>query len=80
MNPSPSSLSRRGFLTTTATLGAAVGVGNAQQTTQRTTTMGTATSSEDAPKPAWTFPESIETPRTSGRFGSPILLPWKTVF
>ncbi|WP_231185593.1 PQQ-binding-like beta-propeller repeat protein [Haladaptatus sp. DYF46] len=60
MNPSPSSLSRRGFLTTTATLSATVGIGNAQRTTRRTTTMGTSTSSEGAPKPAWTFPESME--------------------
>ncbi|WP_423743861.1 PQQ-binding-like beta-propeller repeat protein (plasmid) [Haladaptatus sp. SPP-AMP-3] len=55
MNPSPSSLSRRGFLTTTGTLGAAVGVGGAT-----TTTTGTTTFSDDAPKPAWTIPESPE--------------------
>ncbi|WP_139135978.1 twin-arginine translocation signal domain-containing protein, partial [Haladaptatus sp. W1] len=55
MNPSPSSLSRRGFLTTTGTLGATVGVGGAT-----TTTTGTTAFSDDAPKPAWTVPESPE--------------------
>ncbi|MGA9401168.1 PQQ-binding-like beta-propeller repeat protein, partial [Haladaptatus sp.] len=55
MNPSPSSLSRRGFLATAGTLGTTVGLGSAQSTT---TTIGTTTSSKDAPKPDWTFPES----------------------
>ncbi|MCO8242827.1 MULTISPECIES: PQQ-binding-like beta-propeller repeat protein [unclassified Haladaptatus] len=55
MNPSPSSLSRRGFLATAGTLGTAVGLGDAQTTT---TTIGTTTSSKDAPKPDWTFPEN----------------------
>jgi outer membrane protein assembly factor BamB len=74
MNPSPSSLSRRGFLTTAGTLGAAAGIGRgAAQTTRRTTTMGTATSSEDAPKPAWTFPESVgNSSDESPRFVYPI--------
>ncbi|WP_049969494.1 outer membrane protein assembly factor BamB family protein [Haladaptatus cibarius] len=47
MNPSPSSLSRRGFLTAYGTVGMATAVGNAQTTTT--------TSEESQREPDWTF-------------------------
>ncbi len=49
MNSPPSSLSRRGFLTTSGTLGATSVVGRAQTTT---------TTDSSAPEPVWTFSRS----------------------
>ncbi len=61
---SPSSLSRRGFLTTAGTLGTAVGLGSAQTTT----TLGTTTSTKDAPKPDWTFPKNPDSSSEKSQF------------
>ncbi|SIR49384.1 Serine/threonine protein kinase [Haladaptatus litoreus] len=50
MNPSPSSLSRRGFLTASGTVGMSAAVGHAQTTTT--------TSEETQQEPDWTFSKS----------------------
>ncbi|WP_227374906.1 hypothetical protein [Haladaptatus halobius] len=63
MDSSPSSLSRRGFLTTSGTLGASDRDGRAETTTE--------SPAEDAPEPEWTVSGSRVLARTGALAAGP---------